>query len=857
MLRAVAAGMEIVSKYRSHGHLFAALDPLEPPPKYDATLDPQTYGLTPSLMQAVPASVLGVKVPGATLAEVLPALRETYSSTIAYEIEHISGVEQRTWLRERIESGSHKVRLTSERARNILWRLTKVETMERYLRKAYLGQKTFSIEGLDVMIPMLEEILTQWVQANIESVVIGMAHRGRLATIAHVVNRPYEKILAEFESAGIRVGEGDVTGDVKYHLGQTGVYQTLDDRKIRVFLANNPSHLEAVDGVVEGRTRALQTDHAGRVPTADLRKAAPILIHGDAAFSAQGVVAEVLNLQALRAYSTGGTIHIIANNQVGFTTDPGDARSTSHASDLAKGFDLPIIHVNADDVEACMSAVHLAVEFRARFTRDVIIDLIGYRRFGHNEADEPAYTQPMMYERIKAHPTVREIYARTLQERGTIDKPGIDELQSKALARITEAHGNAKDGRLNDIVGPTLAPAAPRAQGKAAGVSSEELTAWNTQLTAVPGDFTINPKLVKQLERRKTAFDTEGEYDWGLAESLAFASLLREGTPIRLTGQDCERGTFSHRHLVLHDPRTGATYAPIQHLSDAHASFEIANSPLSEYACLGFEYGYAVEMRSALVLWEAQFGDFSNGAQIIIDQFIAAGQAKWGETSRLALLLPHGYEGAGPEHSSARIERFLQLAGEGSITVANCSTAAQYFHLLRLQAHQPDPKPLVIFTPKSLLRLRGPRMGTLNDLVQGAFQSVIDDERFTNRRSEVERLLFCSGKIYYDLTGHAKYEKLEKTAIVRVEQLSPFPKDRITHIFASYPKLRQAAWVQEEPRNMGPYLQMRCGLADLLPAGVLDVRYIGRPYRSSPSEGYGAAHAAEQERILDQALTEK
>lgn len=858
MLRAVAAGMELVSKYRRQGHLAAALNPLETAAlPVDATLDPSTYGLTPALMQAVPASVLGVKVPGSTLAEVLPALHETYSSTIAYEIEHIASPEQRAWLHEQIESGKHKVPLTPQRARNVLWRLTKVETMERYLRKAYLGQKTFSIEGLDVMIPMLEEILTQWADADVESAVIGMAHRGRLATIAHVVNRPYEKILAEFESAGLPLNDGDVTGDVKYHLGQSGVYQTLDDRKIRVFLANNPSHLEAVNGVVEGRARALQTDHTGPIPVTDLRKAAPILIHGDAAFSAQGVVAEVLNLQALRAYSTGGTIHVIANNQVGFTTDPSDARSTRSASDLAKGFDVPIIHVNADDVEACMAAVRLALEFRSCFKRDVIIDLVGYRRFGHNEADEPGYTQPTMYERIKSHPTVREIYARKLTAQGTIEQKEVEELQSKALARITEAHSHAKDGRLNGIVGSPALPAASRPAAAAVPISAEDLAAWNTELVAAPNGFTVNPKLVKQLERRKSAFETEGEFDWGLAESFAFASLLREGTPIRLTGQDCERGTFSHRHLVLHDPRTNATYTPIQHLPDARASFEISNSPLSEYACLGFEYGYAVERPDALVLWEAQFGDFNNGAQIIIDQFISAGQAKWGETSRLVLLLPHGYEGAGPEHSSARIERFLQLSADGGVMLANCTTAAQYFHLLRLQAHQPDPKPLVVFTPKSLLRLRGRRIGTAEDLIKGSFQSLIDDERFAEQRNKVERLLFCSGKVYYDLTGHSKYEKLTKTAIVRLEQLSPLPKDRIRELLASYPNLRQVVWVQEEPKNMGPHLQVRQGLTELLPASIFNVGYVGRPYRSSPSEGYGAAHAAEQERILSQALSEE
>jgi len=855
ILRAVAAGMAIVSAYRRRGHLAATLDPLGTPPVGDPALDPQTYRLTPSLMQAVPASVLNVKVPGDTLADILPRLREVYSSTIAYEIEHIANVEQRIWLRDYIESGMHKVVLSPEQARNVLWRLTKVETMERYLRKTYLSHKTFSIEGLDAMVPMLEEILSRWSEAGIKSAFIGMAHRGRLSTIAHVVNRPYENILVEFESAGNRPSDDDMTGDVKYHLGQNGVYESLDGKTIDVFLANNPSHLEAVDGVVEGRARALQTDHSGNIVKIDRMKAAPILIHGDAAFSAQGVVAEVLNLQSLSGYATGGTIHVIADNQIGFTTDPSDGRSTRYASDMAKGFDAPIVHVNADDVEACISAVRLAIDYRAHFRRDVVIDLIGYRRFGHNEQDEPAYTQPIMYERIKAHPTVREMYEQKLLAQGLLTQQQAGAFAAKATARITEAHANVKGGRRIGVLGPTSHAEVSRA-AIPAEITSEKLLRWNSAVIATPNGFTMNAKLAKQLERRKIAFEKEGELDWGLAEALAFASLLAEGKPIRLTGQDSERGTFSHRHLVLHDVRTGEGCVPMQQLPDARASFEIHNSPLSEYACLAFEYGYAVQTPDALVLWEAQFGDFNNGAQIIIDQFLAAGRAKWGETSRLVLLLPHGYEGMGPEHSSARVERFLQLSPEGSVAVAECTTAAQYFHLLRAQAHRSDPKPLVVFTPKSLLRLRGRRIGTASDLVNDEFQTVLDDERSAGRHDAVERLLLCSGKIYYDLVGHADFEALRRTALVRIEQLSPFPTDRMVELFASYPNVREIIWVQEEPKNMGAGAHVRRAVAERLPAGILDIGYIGRPYRSSPSEGYGGAHAAEQERIVKQALAE-
>jgi 2-oxoglutarate decarboxylase len=859
LLRAVAAGMSIVSSYRRHGHLAATLDPLGAQPPGDPALDAHTYGLTPSIMSAIPASILRTKLKGSTLADIVGELRRTYSSTIAYEIEHIANIEQREWLRDYIESGTHVVPLSAERARNVLTRLTKVETFERYLRKTYLGQKTFSIEGLDITVPMLEEMVSALADDGTLTAVIGMAHRGRLSTITHVVNRPYEEILAEFEAADRR-GEGDddqdATGDVKYHHGASGTYRSAGGHEIGVELAANPSHLEAVNSVVEGRTRARQTNHNTPQATLEAGRAAPILIHGDAAFSAQGVVAEVLNLQGLAGYATGGTLHIIANNQIGFTTDPSDARSTRYASDLAKGFDVPIVHVNADDVEACMAAVRLNLDFRRRFGHDAIIDVIGYRRFGHNETDEPAYTQPDMYERIKTHPTVRELYAQRLIAQSIVTPEEVNAMVAQATARITEAQKNVKTGvwRAAAIaVTPNGAAAASALPDTT--TPREKLLAWNDELVTLPATFSTHPKLARQIERRKAAFASEGEAEWGLAESLAFASLLAEGTPIRLTGQDTQRGTFSHRHLVLHDPASGQTYAPIQHLSDALASFEVYNSPLSEYACLGFEYGYSVELPSALVLWEAQFGDFMNGAQIIIDQFIAAGQAKWDETSRLVLLLPHGYEGAGPEHSSARIERFLQLSAEGNVRVANCSNAAQYFHLLRLQARSTKALPLVIFTPKSLLRLKA-ASASIDELSGGRFQPIIDDARFANDRAKIERVLMCSGKIYYDLTSNPAFEAMKKTAIVRVELLSPLPADEILELLGSYPNLKRVVWVQEEPKNMGARAHVRRRLVERLPFGIADVEYVGRSYRASPSEGYGGAHAVEQERIVKEALTE-
>jgi 2-oxoglutarate decarboxylase len=864
LLRAVAAGMAILSSYRRHGHLAATLDPLGTQPQGDPALDWRTYGLTPAVMSAIPASILRTKVKGDTLQDVFAELRKTYGSTSAYEVEHIANIEQREWLRDYIESGSHFVQLEAMKAKRVLERLTKVETFERYLRKAYIGAKTFSIEGLDIMVPMLEELITLLGDDGVGNAVIGMAHRGRLATIAHVVNRPYEEILAEFEAATLR-GEaasgsdgdaaGDVTGDVKYHHGANGRYTLPNGKFVAVALANNPSHLEAVDGVVEGRTRALQTNHGSPIATLEVGRAAPILIHGDAAFSAQGIVAEVLNLQALEGYATGGTVHIIANNQVGFTTDPREARSTRYASDLAKGFDVPIVHVNADDVDSCIAAVHLAVDFRKRFGHDAIIDLIGYRRFGHNETDEPAYTQPDMYERIKSHPTVRELYAQKLIAQGIVKAADVNAMLADATSRITQAQQNVKSGAWHGAPDETVMHADVALPTIEKPIDRKQLIAWSDELVSVPKGFTVHPKLARQLERRKVSFESDGEFDWGLGESLAFASLLAEGTPIRLTGQDTQRGTFSHRHLAFHDAKTNATYAPIQHLSDAQASFELYNSPLSEYACLGFEYGYAVELPNALVLWEAQFGDFNNGAQIIIDQFIAAGQAKWGETSRLVLLLPHGYEGAGPEHSSARIERFLQLSAEGNVQVANCTTPSQYYHLLRLQARQARALPLVIFTPKSLLRLKA-AAGHIEDLTGGSFAPVLDDPRFANDRASVKRVVLCSGKIYYDLLAHEDYAKLEHTAIVRVELLSPLPIPDILAVLEAYPHLTEIVWVQEEPKNMGARAHVRRRLVDKLPSGLSDIGYIGRGYRASPSEGYGGAHALEQERIVKEALTE-
>jgi 2-oxoglutarate dehydrogenase E1 component len=863
LLGGVAAAMALVKAHRTHGHLAARLDPLGSEPLGDPALEPDNLvpRLTPELQAKIPARFLRVAVPGETLAEVLPRLREAYCGTIAYQIEHISSHEQRVWLRHAIESSTYRQPFAPAEQRALLARLAEVEGFERYLRRTFIGQKQFSIEGLDVMVPMLDESLELAAHAGARRVFIGMAHRGRLNVLAHVVGRPYEAILREFE--GERVLEAvthaseDGTGDVKYHLGAVGVRQT-EAGEVVVALAANPSHLEAVNPVVEGETRAAQTDHETRTGDHDPTSALAIVIHGDAAFPAQGVVAETLNLQDLPGYWTGGTLHLIANNQIGFTTDPAEARSTRYSSDLAKGFDCPIIHVNADDPEGALAAIRLAMAYRERFRDDVVVDLVGYRRFGHNEQDEPAYTQPQMVWTIEHHAPVFELYAQLLVENGTISEDEAQGLVGEVERRLREAHQVL---RASLVPAPHEEPVLERQRQTPhdTGVAEELLRELDAELLAVPEGFHVHPKLAHQLERRRRALDPDGGIDWGHAEALAFASLLTEGVPIRLTGQDTERGTFSHRHLVLHDVDTGSRWTPIQHLSRARASFEVHNSPLSEFASLGFEYGYSVAVQGSLVLWEAQFGDFANNAQAIIDQFLVSGYQKWQQTSRLTLLLPHGYEGGGPEHSSARVERFLQLAAQGNVRIANCSTPAQHFHLLRLQGLGSTPRPLILFTPKSLLRL--PQAASrLDELTTGVFRPIFDDVRFGGsddeaaaQRETVRRLLLCSGKVYYDIVGHTAFSDVEGIAVARLEQLYPFPVPAYVELLRRYPRLEELMWVQEEPQNMGPYRSIRHRLEDSLPEGVA-LTYAGRPWRASTSEAYPTAHLIEQDRFVRKAL---
>ncbi len=864
LLQAVQAATSLIKAFRTHGHLAATLDPLGQEPVGDPALDPDTVHLTKELMRRIPSKILRISVPGENLEEALPHLRATYCGTIAYEIEHISSHRQRVWLRDKIETGCYRGAMQPEEQRRLLRRLIAVDSLERFLHKAYLGQKQFSIEGLDMTVPMLDEAIELSAADGATEVIIGMAHRGRLNVLAHNLGRSYQTIFGEFEGtstlevvkAVTEIPQGG-TGDVKYHHGHTRRYKLREGGDILVNLEANPSHLEFVDPVVLGAARAAQTQRKGATPERDPHAAVPIMLHGDAAFPGQGVVAETLNLQGLDGYKVGGALHLVQNNQIGFTTDFEDSRSTTWASDLAKGFDVPIIHVNADDVEACVSAVRLAMAFRSEFGHDVLIDLIGYRRFGHNEADEPAYTQPEMYAQIKLHERASELYAAKLTEAGTVTKEEVDGWQQESWDELTRLHQDIKaaikaaqeaggvdqptgEYLLDRSASPTVSTAVP----------ADTLIDLNTELLTVPEGFTIHPKLVKQLERRAVALGADGGIDWAHAETLAFASLLTEGVPVRLTGQDVERGTFSQRHLVLHDAKTGQTYSPIQRLAGAQAPMELHNSPLSEIACLGFEYGYSQEAPETLVLWEAQFGDFANGAQVIIDQFIASGLAKWGLSSRLTLLLPHGYEGSGPEHSTARLERFLQLAAEGNIRVANLSTPAQYFHLLRRQALIAKQRPLVIMSPKSLLRLPQ-ATNRIEHLADTRFYPVLGEPRVPLEK--VTRLVLCTGKIYYDLIGHEQRQDNESVAVGRVELLYPFPEQDIIELIDSYPNLKEVLWVQEEPRNMGARAHMFPRLMQIMPE-KLDFGFVGRPERASPGEGYPAAHNAEQHRILSTAL---
>ena len=865
----IVGAINLAESIRKFGHLDARLDPLGSEPPGDPSLRAEFHGVTEDDLRRLPASLIvgpiarGPMAQGRSNAwEVIQELRRIYSSATGYDYGHLRDPEERAWLVTAAEAGLFRAPADPIDAVGLLERLTQVETFERFLQRTFPGKTRFSIEGLDMLVPVLDEVIGEAAEAEIPNILIGMAHRGRLNVLAHVLNEPYEQILAQLKDAmgGRHFREYlGWTGDVKYHLGARRAIRGGEAVDVVVSIPPNPSHLEAIDPIVEGMARAAGTrvDRPGP-PRFDSARTLPILIHGDAAFSGQGVVAETLNLYRLPGYRTGGTIHIIADNQLGYTTDPEDLQSAPYASDLARGFRIPIVHVNADKPEACIEAARLALAYRLRFEKDFVIDLVGYRRHGHNEGDEPSFTQPVMYRQIAGHPTVRDLWGHTLVERGLVPAEEPEKLVEQRMAALQQQFESLVPEKSVVEVRPTPPPPGAARHAKTA-VTAERLRELNQGLLQLPPGFNLNKKLERARERRRHALDDPAgaarTIDWAMAEDLALASILADGVAIRFTGEDVERGTFSQRHAVFCDAKTGKRFIPLQALPQAKAAFEVRNSALTEGATIGFEYGYNVQEPGRMVMWEAQYGDFINGAQTMIDEFVVSARAKWGLAPSLVILLPHGYEGAGPDHSSGRPERFLQLAAEINMRVANCTTAAQYFHLLRLHATllKTDPLPLVVLTPKSLLR-HPLTVSSLSELAEGGWQRVIDDAEAARRGGEVRRLILCSGKVYVDLVSSPCRGERHDLAISRLEQLYPFPADDLAPVFAGYPNLEEVVWVQEEPENMGAWEFARPLLEDLI-QGRWPLRSVARPRNASPAEGSLAWHVLNQQTLIEQAYS--
>ncbi|HYI62954.1 MAG TPA: multifunctional oxoglutarate decarboxylase/oxoglutarate dehydrogenase thiamine pyrophosphate-binding subunit/dihydrolipoyllysine-residue succinyltransferase subunit [Acidimicrobiales bacterium] len=834
----------LINMYRVRGHLIADLDPLAAKePHMHSELDPASYGLT---IWDLDREFLTDGLAGKdrmVLGDILGVLRNAYCRRIGIEYMHIQEPDEKAWIQEQVEGAS--TFLPPEDQRHILDRVNAAEAFEKFLGTKYLGQKRFGIEGAESAIPILDAILERAASFALHGAIIGMAHRGRLNVLTNIVGKSLDKLFTEFEGY-IDPDSTQGSGDVKYHLGQTGTFTSRLGHEITVELAANPSHLEAVDPVVVGMARARQDV----INDPRAFSVLPVLVHGDAAFAGQGVVAETLNLSSIKGYRVGGTIHLIINNQLGFTTPPDAARSSEYCTDVAKMVQAPIFHVNGDDPEACVRVARLAYDYRQRFRKDVVIDMVCYRRHGHNEGDDPSYTQPLMYKRIDARRSVRKLYTEALVRRGDISmeeaEAALDDFSGKLAGALEETRSHAPE---TEVRARPPAPARGVLPHVQTGVGSGVIDRVYQGLSTRPEGFTVHPKLAKQFATRDQMFEG-GEVDWALAEALAFGSLLLEGTNIRLAGQDSRRGTFSQRHSVLVDYETGAEHAPLAHLSSEQGKIWIYDSLLSEYAAVGFEYGYSVIASDTLVLWEAQFGDFVNGAQIILDQYFSAAEDKWGQRSGLTLLLPHGYEGQGPEHSSARIERFLNLCAEDNMQVANASTSAQYFHLLRRQIHQEVRKPLVVFTPKSLLRARSAR-SSVGDLLSGSFHEVLDDPGVPDADA-VRRVVFCSGKVSHDAL--AKRDELGvPAAVVRLEQLYPFPRRRIRELLQQYGGATEVVWLQEEPDNMGPRSFVGERLWPLVPEGTT-YREVSRVGSGSPAGGSHAIHVQEQEEILARAF---
>jgi len=855
-----AAVLQLINAYRVRGHLIADFDPLGSEAVYHPELDPATYGLT--IWDLDRAFLTGTLMSEdlehqkvATLRQILETLRQTYCGKIGCEFMNIQIPEQKRWLQLRMEpTGNHWPLEPALRLR-ALERLADAEEFEHFLHTRFVGHKRFSLEGAESAIVILDEVLDRAANSGVHEAVMGMAHRGRLNVLANIVGKSMVQVFSEFE--GIDPDSTQGSGDVKYHLGASGVRRSSTGKEIIVSVAFNPSHLEAVDPVVEGIVRPKQD----RLGDTQRERVIPILIHGDAAFAGQGVVAETLNLSQLEGYTTGGTIHLVINNQIGFTTNPDEARSTPYSTDVARMVQAPIFHVNGDDPDACLRVAQMAYDYRQRFKRDVVIDMFCYRRHGHNEADDPSYTQPILYRRIRQHPSVATLYSQTLMREGAVDSNQIDQMKKAVHQRLSDVYDAAKKTteryqvqELSDLDPEDMDAPIPNT-----AVGADTLAHILEGITTFPAGFHVHPKLEGFLKKRRDVI-SGAPMDWATAETLAFGSLVLERTPVRLSGQDSGRGTFSQRHLELYDYESGDRYVPLQHLSTNQAHFDVFDSSLSEYAVMGFEFGYSVADPRTLVLWEAQFGDFANGAQIMIDQFIVSAESKWSQPSGLVLLLPHGYEGQGPEHSSARLERFLQLCADDNIQVVNASTPAQYFHVLRRQMHGGHDrrgvrKPLIIFTPKRMLR-HPKAVSVLSELASGAFREVIDHTGAIDP-ARVRRVMICSGQIYYDLVAALEERKASDIAILRLEQIYPFPADQLREILNRYPQSADVMWVQEEPRNMGAWRFVQEQLQPILEANEATPRvlqYAGRAPSASPSAGSLKRHQQEHADLVEEAF---
>ncbi len=837
----------LVNMHRVRGHLIADLDPLAAEePHLHPELNPEWYGLTIWDLdrEFMTGGIAGRKL--MPLGDLLHLLRDAYCRTIGIEYMHISEPAEKRWIQQQVEGVSFE--LTVDEKRHVLERLNAAEALERFLATKYLGQKRFGIDGAESAIPLLDAILSEASDTRMDSAMMGMAHRGRLNVLVNIVGKSYEQLFGEFEG-NIDPESIQGSGDVKYHLGQTGKFVSRAGNEIPVELAANPSHLEAVDPVVVGMTRARMDS----IEPPSNYPVLPILIHGDAAFAGQGVVAETLNLSQIKGYRVGGTIHLIINNQLGFTTPPEAARSSEYATDVAKMVQAPIFHVNGDDPEACVRVARLAFAYRQAFHKDVVIDMLCYRRQGHNESDDPSYTQPLMYKRIEARRSVRKLYTEALVKRGDISleeaEAALEDFQQRLQAALDATRSHAPPSPLAVHVEPQPLGVLPHVDtGVDRAVLDEVFDALNT----VPAGFHIHPKLVKQFDTRRKMYEQDGEVDWSLAEALAFGSLLHAGTSVRLSGEDSRRGTFSQRHEVLVDYDTGEEYVPLQAMVADKARFWLYDSLLSEFAALGFEYGYSVVNKEALVIWEAQFGDFMNGAEVIIDQFLVAAEDKWDQTSGLVMLLPHGYEGQGPEHSSARIERFLTMAAEDNIQVCNATTAAQYFHLLRRQVKRDIRKPLIVFTPKSLLRARSSR-STIEQLTTGSFEEVLDDPGVADAAA-VKRVVLASGKVTVEARA-ARDEAAAPVAVISVEQLYPWPFDVVAAVLAKYSNAREIYWLQEEPENMGPWNFVKGRLYEAH-GETHSITRVSRAESGSPATGVLAIHQQEVEDLMQRTLAD-